>query len=470
MALSLRARFIGYLVCIHLVAAGLVGWILWQRFEAGPVGAGLVIAAEGALLLSFLLSKRLLDGLAIPFKWAETGAELMAERDFSSVLPTGQGPEADRLIEVYNRMLLELREERLRLREQDYFLERLVDASPVGIVIGDLDGHVHSLNRSARRLLLGFGPVDGLARHGSVPTTFSELPEPWRGLDWPAAGESIVVAVADGGQIRCVGGEFRDRGFPRRFFLLEELTEELRRSEKRAYEHLIRMVSHEVNNSVGAVGSLLASLLHYGNALSGEDRQDFEHAVGVSRDRLQRLQEFVDGFADVVRLPEPNRSPLELDSLLDELLTLLKPSLDEQGIQLRRCRHAAPLRISVDRHQLEQALLNILKNAAEATRETDQEPLLIVTTDEDPAGRPRLRVEDSGPGIAPEIADRLFTPFFTTKPHGCGVGLTLVQEILRRHGISFRLESTAPPARGGRFTLCFQTGAASSGARSADPT
>ena len=452
--MSLHARFVAYLVFLHLVLGGLAGWTLWRRFEPGPWGAGAVIAVELAFLLSFWVSKHLLDGLSVPLKWAETSAELIAERDFSSLLPIGYGAETDRLIEIYNRMLVELRDERLRLREQDYLLERLVDASPVGIVIGDLDGRIHSLNRSARRLLFG-GAGTSEAVSGK-PTSFDELPEPWCRVPRPSAGESVVVAVPDGGHVRCLAGEFRDHGFPRRFFLLEELTEELRRTEKRAYEHLIRMVSHEVNNSVGAVGSLMASLLHYGHGLDGEDRQDFEDAIDVSRQRLQRLQEFVDGFAAVVRLPEPNRAPIELDALVDDLLTLFKPTLDQQGIRLHRRRGDEKASISADRHQLEQALLNVLKNAAEATRDTEQEPELTVITDSDPAtGRPRLRIEDTGPGIAPDLADRLFTPFFTTKPEGCGIGLTLVQEILRRHGFTFRLESMAPPSEGGRFSVVF---------------
>jgi signal transduction histidine kinase len=153
-----------------------------------------------------------------------------------------------------------------------------VDASPAGIVICDFDGRVQQMNPAARRTL------------GDAP-----LPE-------IAPGESRLVPHHGSRRVRVSRGEFRDRGFVKTFYLLEEMTEELRLSEKGAYEKLIRMMSHEVNNSVGAVRSLLESLLRYAPQVGEADRGDFTNALQVASARIDALNRFMAAFADVVRI------------------------------------------------------------------------------------------------------------------------------------------------------------------------
>ena len=122
-------------------------------------------------------------------------------------------------------------------------------------------------------------------------------------------GGSEVLALQGGRRLKATRAELFDRGFPRGFLLLEELTEELRASEKAAYGKLIRMMSHEINNSVGAVGSLLDSFRGYAGELGEEDREDYLQAIAVAISRLENLRAFMNGFAEVVRLPPPDRRP-----------------------------------------------------------------------------------------------------------------------------------------------------------------
>jgi nitrogen fixation/metabolism regulation signal transduction histidine kinase len=124
--------------------------------------------------------------------------------------------------------------------------------------------------------------------------------------------------------VRVLHGTFLDRGFRRSFYLLEELTDELRHSEKTAYEKLIRMLSHEVNNTVGASNSLLNSCLTYGVQLTPHDRADFEHALGVVIARTEQLSAFMASFADVVRLPSPQLALVDPAALVDGLLGLIR--------------------------------------------------------------------------------------------------------------------------------------------------
>src|SRR5262249_31090928 len=137
-------------------------------------------------------------------------------------------------------------------------------------------------------------------------------------------GASQVIALGGGRRAKCQRSEFMDRGFARSFFMMEELTEELRRSEKAAYEKLIRMMSHEVNNSVGAATSLLDSCLHYGDQIRPEDREDFERALVVVIGRTRELNVFMQSFSDVVRLPAPHLRDTDLRGLVEDVGALFR--------------------------------------------------------------------------------------------------------------------------------------------------
>ncbi|MEM1177177.1 MAG: ATP-binding protein [Acidobacteriota bacterium] len=432
--LRLEHRLRLYLLALHFALA----LALVEALRDRPL---LLFAAEIGFVVSAVLGWRLISGLFVPLRLIETGTDLIDEGDFTSTfVPVGQ-PEMDRLIEVYNRMIAALREERLHGREQEDFLGRLIEASPAGVVLCDFEGAVMRINPAAARLL---GEVDAGA-------ALVELPRPWSALADLELENPRVLSLHDGRRIRCRAGELRDRGFRRRFLVLEEMTEELRRSEKAAYEKLIRMVSHEVNNSVGAVTSLLGSLGHYRGQLTADDQADYGAALSIGSGRLDRLRAFIDAFAELVRLPAPDRRPLDLDALVDDLVTLYRPGLAERSIQLeRRLGNGMRPPISADRQQLEQALINVVENAADAIG--DRGAIRVSTSTEN--GVAVLTIDDDGPGLDVSAAAELFTPFFTTKPEGQGLGLTLVKEVLTRHGFPFSLENR-PGGRGCTFRVRF---------------
>ena len=399
------------------------------------------LLVEAALIVSWWIAMKWLRVLLMPPELIQTGAELIEERDFTSRFqPVGQ-PEIDRLIEVYNRMIDQLRGERLRAREQNELLDRLVEASPAGVLICDLDGKISTLNPAAEHFLgvsaasaRGRSPAELAAPMGEILAAFT-------------VGESRVVAQGDGRRVRCRRAEFRDRGFARSFYLIEELTEEIRRSEKAAYGKLIRLMSHEVMNSVTAVSSLLGSVRGLGAALSEEDREDFDRALEVAEARMENLGSFMNDFADVVKLPLPELRECDLEELLEDLSILVGPSLEQRNIRLVRDRQSPLPRLAVDKNQFEQVLLNLLKNAAEAIEEDGTITLRSGVAEQ----QARVEVEDTGPGITDDARDELFTPFFTTKAEGCGLGLMVVKEILTRHGFAFSLENVE--GKGARFRI-----------------
>jgi two-component system nitrogen regulation sensor histidine kinase NtrY len=403
---SLRAKIIAYLVLIHAVLA-VISFVVLRE---DPLW---LLAVEGLFVLSIILGVFLLRAFFVPLDLIRTGAELIGERDFTSQFREVGQPEMDSLIRIYNQMIDRLREERLKLQEQHYLLDRILAASPAGIMTLDFEGKVSSVNPAAEALSTEIG-----AALPAIPV-----------------GGSEVLALQGGRRLKVTRAEFFDRGFPRSFLLLEELTEELRASEKAAYGKLIRMMSHEINNSVGAVGSLLDSFRGYADQLGAEDRDDFLNATTVAITRLENLRAFMNGFAEVVRLPPPDRRPTDLGRLIDELLLLLRPELDRRRIRVQWERPDLLPTIDLDRNQIEQVLVNVLKNAMESIGEDGAITVSLARRD----GRPTLTIRDTGPGIPEDVRAMLFTPFFSTKRNGRGLGLTLVQEILTAHGFDFSL-------------------------------
>ncbi|MBW8878047.1 MAG: PAS domain-containing protein [Acidobacteria bacterium] len=419
--MSLRVKILLYLALIHAILA-VISFVVLRENRLW------LLAVEGLFVLSIVLGSLLVRAFFVPLDLIRTGAELIGERDFTSQFREVGQPEMDALIRIYNQMIGRLREERLKLREQHYLLDRLLTASPAGIVTLDFDGRVTALNPAAGRLL-------GVAPEEANEKSLAELAPALAAI--PVGGSEVLSLQGSGRRLKASRAEFFDRGFPRSFLLLEELTEELRASEKAAYGKLIRMMSHEINNSVGAVGSLLDSFRGYAPELGEEDRDDFLQAIAVAVTRLENLRAFMNGFAEVVRLPPPDRRATDVKQLVDEILILLRPELDRRRIAVRWEQSETIPPIELDRNQIEQVLVNVLKNAQESIGEDGAITLRLSRE----GGRPSLSIEDSGPGIPEEVRALLFTPFFSTKRNGRGLGLTLVQEILTAHGFDFSLET-----------------------------
>lgn len=417
-----RRRLLLYLALLHVVfAASTAAFLSDHRIW--------LLAAEVFFVVSAFVALRVVRSIYEPLDLLQGGVEQLRDSDFTTRFrQTGQ-PDLDGLIAVYNGMADRLREERTRQEEENAFLERVLAASPAGIVVLDFDGRVATLNPAARRLL-------GDVRVGTALQSASPM---GHRLGAIADGESLVLTIAGRRRVKCERAQFLDRGFHRSFFLFEELTEELRKSEKAAYDKLIRMMSHEVNNTTGAVGSLLSACLRYEKRLEPGDQGDFRGALDVAIARMGNLNAFMKRFADVVRLPAPERAPVDVCELVEHVAAVLGEEARRRGIAWRweLDRRAPP--VPLDRTQMEQAILNILKNALEAIGQAG-----TVTVRATHAGRQVvLTVHDTGSGLTEAAREHLFAPFHTTKQNGQGIGLTLTREILLAHDFEFTLDNAA---------------------------
>ena len=419
----MRIKGLFYILVFLLLALG--GVLLYLSSQLNTIffyiGEGLILFI--LIYLTFFYRK-----LVKPLNTIGSGMELLREQDFSSRLsPVGQY-EADRVVNIFNRMMEQLKNERLRLREQNNFLDLLIKASPMGVILTTLDDDLSELNPMALKML-------GVPLKDIQGKKMEEVDSPLaRELVNIPKGETVTVRLNDSNIYRCTHSSFIDRGFQHPFFLIESLTDEVMKAEKKAYEKVIRMIAHEVNNTTAGITSTLDTVEQ---ALSCEEgMDDICDVMRVCTDRCFSMSRFITRFADVVKIPEPTVSPVNLNDLAFTCKRFMEGMCNDRRIKLCMEIDETLKDIMLDAALFEQVLVNIIKNAAESI-ETDGEIKIRTLS---PA---TIEVIDNGPGISKETEAKLFSPFFSTKPNGQGIGLIFIREVLMRHGCTFSLRTYA---------------------------
>ena len=233
-------------------------------------------------------------------------------------------------------------------------------------------------------------------------------------------------------RFRCESSTFVDRGFERRFLLIQNISGELTDAEVSAYGLVIRMMAHEVNNTTASTRSLLQSLIDTSDVDDASFRELATEYLPLVAERGESLNDFMRRFADVVRLPQPLLDSVDLAGLLERHAMLARPACEAAGIAVQLS--LKPATVQADEALLSQVIVNALTNARESIRERGGTIAISC------AGH-SFEIADDGPGIDAATAEQLFTPFFSTKPTGQGIGLTLTRDILERHGAEYALET-----------------------------
>lgn len=364
-----------------------------------------------------------------PLHSIASGMDLLREQDFSSRLaPVGQA-EADRIVEMFNRMMNQLKNERLRLREQNHFLDLLINVSPMGVIILTFDGQISMLNTAALRFL-GYTSAEELMG--------KQLEE----LDTPLAEEvarlpkdtTDTIRLSDAKIYRCSRLSFVDHGFAHPFVLIESLTTEVVKAEKKAYEKVIRMIAHEVNNTTAGITSTLETVEDALETLE-EETGDLRGVMKVCVERCLGMSRFITNFANVVKIPEPSLEQVRLNDRVTACRMFMETICRERQITLHNELCAENPKVWMDTVLFEQVLVNIIKNAAESIGQGGD---IYICTSASPM---MLEIADTGKGISKEVETKLFSPFFSTKPHGQGIGLIFIREVLTRHGCTFSLRT-----------------------------
>lgn len=415
-----------FVTLLHLVAL-VMSYFIFRQNKV------LFIVSEVFIIISAVIAWQLYNQLIQPLKLLLQGVEAIRDRDFNvKFIETGKY-EMDQLIKVYNGMIEQLRTERTRQEQQHFFLEKLIHTSPTGIIILDYDDQIKQVNPQALVLL-------GLIEKTLLDKPISALDNPLlQSVQTLSSGKSTIVTLNGVNTYKLQKSHFIDRGFARHFVMIEELTTEILAAEKKAYGKVIRMMAHEVNNTIGPVNSILQSAINRQELWQHQvSMQPLRNALQVAFDRNQNLNIFMRNFAEVVRLPEPNKKDIDLIVLVHNAAALFQQKAVETNIRFQWQEPRTPVIIWADEQQLEQVLINIIKNAVEAIG-TDGVISFIITNL--PA---QLVIADTGKGLSTDSAAQLFSPFFSTKKEGQGIGLTLTREILHNHGFNFSLQSYGP--------------------------
>lgn len=424
----MRIKFFFFILVIFLLGLGglLIYFIGKLHFMHLYIIEGLIVF----ILIYLIVFYR---KIVKPMNTIGNGMELLREQDFSSRLSKVGQYEADRIVNIFNRMMEQLKNERLRLREQNHFLDLLIQASPMGVVITNMDGKISQVNPMALKML-GICLEEALNKpleqvESLLAIELATIPK----------DETAVVRLNDANIYKCTHSFFIDRGFKHPFFLIERMTEEVMRAEKRTYEKVIRMIAHEVNNTTAGITSTLDTVEQ---ALSTEEgMEDLCNVMRVCMERCFSMSRFITRFADVVKIPEPTLVPVSLNELVSMCKRFMEGMCNDRQINLHlECDPAVGV-LCLDVSLFEQVLVNIIKNAAESIEsvagQSDKRGEITVRTIA-PAG---IEIVDNGLGISKEVEPKLFSPFFSTKPNGQGIGLIFIREVLSRHGCTFSLRT-----------------------------
>ncbi len=377
--------------------------------------------------------------------------------DFAqSFTSTARGSAFGDLGDAFNEVIKEFQRARAEKEEHYRYLQTVVQHIGVGLIVYREDGVVELINGAAKRLL-------GVPQLISLNHLRKLSPELADKLEDIEAGQRAQVKLERGEnslQLSIYATKFRMRQQRYTLVSLQDIQPELEEKEMEAWQNLIRVLTHEIMNSITPIASLASTtntLLadKYGEtdlAEKDETLADVSDAIKTIERRSRNLMSFVDDYRKLTRIPKPNFEILPVRDLLNRTLHLMKDQFEQKAISSRAQIDPETLEITADPTLIEQVLINLCKNAVEAL-EGSANPVIELTAKTDGRGNPVIQVSDNGPGLKPEVIERIFIPFFTTKKEGSGIGLSLSRQIMRLHGGTLSVVSR--PGEETIFTMRF---------------
>lgn len=433
-----------------LLAIMSIAGIVSATGDSVPFPTGLKVSIAGLAAIMIILAV-IYRKIVMPMRGIANGMDLIRAQDFGSRLAKVGQTEADRIVEMFNMMMHNLKTERLRIREQNHFLDLLISVSPMGIIILDTYGRI-TMHNPAAGDFIGVKDLNGLL--------IDEIDTPLaNGITGIHQGHTETLRLSDSKIYRCSRLSFMDNGYSHPFILIEQLTGEVMKAERLAYEKVIRMISHEVNNSVAGITSMLSTASAIIKEYNPDDTEGIAEIAEICSKRCMSMSKFITSFADVVRIPEAICLKTDLNERLRTCNDFLESMCSPHRIKFHMQLSPEPIEVMLDSVLFEQALINIMKNSIESI---DSRSDGVITISTEAAPERRLIVTDNGAGISAESQAHIFTPFYTSKAKGHGLGLIFVSDVLAKHNCSFNLR-TSPKDGLTRFTISFPVRAQTKG-------
>ncbi len=357
--------------------------------------------------------------------------------DFSQSFTNSlKGSGFEELHTAFTEVIKEFQRTKIEKEEHFRFLQTIVDHVGIALIAFTPDGTVELINNAAKKLLK-------ISRLGNIADLRSISPRLAQKLLELSPGGKDLVKLQQGDdllQLSIYATGFVLRKQQLMLVAMQNIQNELEEKEMRSWQNLIRVLTHEIMNSITPIASLSSTA--YGLLKNNQKCElpesmnevigDVREAVNTIEKRSKGLLDFIENYRKLTRIPKPDFKIVQVKDLFERVGGLLKDQLEVHSIDFTMRVDPESLEITADPALIEQVLINICKNSVEAVQGLSN-PKIVLTAGTDGLGNPVVKVIDNGKGISEEVAEKIFIPFFTTKPQGSGIGLSLSKQIMRLH-------------------------------------
>lgn len=316
------------------------------------------------------------------------------------------------------------------------YLESIVQHLAHGLLVFNQNGDIITINEAAKQLLNMPYLYNIIELQDTNPIVYQSL------LNTPNGENALIRHHADEKSLSITVSEFKKRNQKYRIVSLKNIQSELQSTEMEAWQNLTRVLTHEIVNSIAPISSTVHTMLPLLQkpSLSSDDHTDLSDALHIIQRRSDALLRLVQAYRNFTRIPEPKFTLLGVSKLLNNVIALYQSEIDNKNIIVEVNITPPDLTLHADPELLEAVFINLLKNAIEAL-DNQPNPLIQLTANLDENQYPTIRITDNGAGIIAPAIDKIFIPFYSTKPQGSGIGLSLTRKILALHRATIRVES-----------------------------
>jgi len=376
--------------------------------------------------------------------------------NFATVYPVKfDGTEVDDLHIEFNAILAKLREDQAEKEANYQYFRSVFQHLSIGLITFEEDGRIQILNTAAKRML----DIHQLANIAEIERVNKELFIAINSLR-TGGSELIKIAHPDGiMQLSVYVIELVLRDVKFKLVSLQNIQSELEEKEMEAWQNLVKVLTHEIMNSIAPISSLAATIrsdiqtyVDKRTAIPPEDMEDYLMGISTIEKRSEGLTTFVSDFRSLAHIPMPKFTAIRIQNLFDQVEKLFESQLKADNISLVKTVSPTDLLLFADCSLIEQVMINLTQNAVHSV-ENKEEKLIRFNAFIDDNGKIIIEVSDSGKGIEEEALSKIFIPFFTTKKKGSGIGLSLSKQIMRRHKGNIQVRSEL--GRGTTFKLIF---------------